>query len=53
MRPVPSVSGMPAGRDEGMTQPAMARRRMERLTLNSTPSDISKPIRGTVEEGAE
>lgn len=52
VRPVPSVSGMPDGMEEGITQPAMARKRMERSMSNSTPSEISHPMRGAVADGA-
>lgn len=48
VRPVPSVSGMPAGRLEGTIHPAKARNSTSGLPSNSCPSEISKPIRGAL-----
>lgn len=49
VRPLPSVRGMPAGREEGMIQPTKARMRMLRSSLYGTPSEISNSIRGVLE----
>lgn len=53
VRPLPSVSGMPAGIDEGTTHPTIARIRMVKSSLNSTPSEISKPMRGVLVAGVD
>lgn len=44
-KPVPFVNGMPDGRDEGRSQPAIASPRMVKSSSNSTPSEISKAMR--------
>lgn len=50
-RPVPSVRGIPAGSEEGTTQPTMASARVDKFTSNLTPSEISKSMRGVWTEG--
>lgn len=51
-RPEPPVSGMPAGSDDGMIQPAADKTTIAGLSLYVTPSEISKSMRGERRAGA-
>lgn len=45
-RPVPLVSGMLVGIEDGTIQPTRARPMTSGLTSNATPSEISNSMRG-------